>query len=139
MSSHLYPNVRLSKTLQKHSESEKLVQDVTDRFMSGIGGMEKLKLQGKMQDVVREICLVVENLVPKKNKQKLDKKQIVLDICSKLFKDLSPVEKEQISRTIDFVVSLGLKRVSRVRRAASWLLSLVCTPNERELRLPKDA
>jgi hypothetical protein len=111
---------------------------VVERFLSGIGNMEKLKQEGKTQDVVHEICVIVENQVPKKNKQKLDKKQIVFHICSKLFKDLSPVEKEQISRTIDFVCSLKLKRVGRFRRALSWAAALVCSPKD-ELRLPKDA
>jgi hypothetical protein len=135
MSSQLYPNVRLSKTLQKHSVQEKLVQDVVDRFLSGIGGLDKLKAQGKMQDVVHEICIIIENQVPKKNKQKLDKKQIVQEICEKLFKDLAVPDKEQISWTIDFVVSLGLKRAGRFRRFISWLAALVCTPNEGSQKL----
>lgn len=64
------------------------------------------------------ICKVVENSVVKK--QKIDKKQLVLDVFKILFA-LSPAELLSLDASIEFLHSNGLiSKVKVVKKAVHW-------------------
>jgi hypothetical protein len=129
MSKSLF-NIKLSKSLQKHGAQEKLVQDISDHFLAGVGNMAKLQKDEKMVDMVEDICQIVESELPRKNKLRINKKDVVLSIFSRLFPDMSDLDKTQLNRDIERFVKHGLKRVSRLRRLFRWAMSLVCAPKD---------
>ena len=119
----LYPGLKLSNNLAGLSEKQYIVDEIKDRFLAGFGSVQDLK--NEREDITRQICLIIEQMVPAGNPMKLDKKQICLDVLKKLF-DLTPPEVLASARTIDFVCSLGLKKISRFRRFRRWLMRFFC-------------
>jgi hypothetical protein len=129
-STELYPNLKLSKSLSSHAETQRIVQETADRFLC-LGGLDKLKNDGRLQDLTHEICLVIEQIIPTGNPQKLDKKEIVVEIVKKLFPDLGQLECAQLSKSIDFIVSLGLKKITRCKRFRRWLRNIFSCSSSR--------
>ena len=68
-------------------------------------------------------CKIVENVVVKK--QKIDKKQLVLDLFKQLF-NLQPAELQVLDSAIEFLHSNGLiSKVKVVKKAKSWFAKKV--------------
>jgi len=131
MATEVFPNVRLSSSLKKHAVRQSIVDEIADRFLAGISNLEKIRTDGQMLSLVKDICVVLENRCPKNNRTglQLDKKQMAIDILKRIFKDsdLSPAELLQVNSNINFIVESGLKRVKKWRRFRRWFLSLFCS------------
>jgi hypothetical protein len=79
----ILPNVPLQGIIQSHFTSEVIKKEIQDRLLH-IPNIDFLK--GTIQ-MVSLVCNMVEELTPanNRNKGKLDKKQMALDILAKLF------------------------------------------------------
>ena len=118
---------KLSKSIVRNCTAEKLVQDVYDHFISCGTNVAMLKSQGKLVDLLEDVCSIVELSVPKNSK--IDKKLTVMSILLKLYPEFTESERLANSRDIEYYVKHSLKAVGRARRLARWVKSLVCSLN----------
>jgi len=75
-----------------------IVEDIKNKGF--VSTMAELKLH---PDLVKYICVLVENSIHNNKKKKIDKKQLVIDVLSDLFA-LSVPDKEVISKAIDHLI-----------------------------------
>jgi len=125
-------NVRLSKSIVKHGATERLVADISDHFLAGIGNLSKIKETGLL-DLVEDVCSVIEARVPQNNPQRINKHEVAMAIFLRLFpENLTQIETMQLAKDVKFYAKHGLKHIGRFRRLARYLKSLVCSlKNER--------
>ena len=99
---NILPHVKMSGLVLKHYSYEKAVIKVSDKLKS-IDNLDALK--GTVQ-VTSLVCRCVEELVKAGNPNKVDKKNMVLEILNEVFK-LNPVETALIGKSIDYLIEDG--------------------------------
>ena len=107
----ILPNVPLQGIIQSHFSSEVIKTGIQDRLLH-IPNIDFLK--GTIQ-MVSLVCNMVEELTPanNRNKGKLDKKQMALDILAKLF-ELTQLEIGISGKNIDYLIdSKAIRRAGK--------------------------
>ena len=98
----------LKNNMDKHNIYYSLLKLVTEKIRL-IPNYEILKNE---IELVLLVCNIIENVVKKNNKTKIDKKQLVIDIFSSVF-GLSPPDILSLKITIDFLFNNKLiKQIS---------------------------
>ena len=98
----------LKNNMDKHNIYYSLLKLVTEKIRL-IPNYEILKNE---IELVLLVCNIIENVVKKNNKTKIDKKQLVIDIFSGVF-GLSPTDIISLKITIDFLFNNKLiKQIS---------------------------
>jgi len=115
----------LSKSISHNCTAERLVQDISDHFLASNANVALLKTQGKLSDLIDDICSIVELECGKHSK--IDKKSCVMQVLLKLYPDFTDSEKMSNSRDIEHFVKHGLKHVGRCRRLARFIKSFFCS------------
>ena len=75
--------------------------------------------------MVSLVCNMIEELTPanNRNKGKLDKKQMALDILAKLF-ELTQLEIGISGKSIDYLIdSKAIKRAGKCKKSLNWMKS----------------
>jgi hypothetical protein len=115
----ILPNVPLQGIIQSHFSSEVIKKEIQDRLLH-IPNIDFLK--GTIQ-MVSLVCNMVEELTPahNRNKDKLDKKQMALDILAKLF-ELTQLELGNSGKSIDYLFDAGaIKRAGKCKKSMNWI------------------
>lgn len=112
--------IQLEGIVGQHYSSEVLKKEICDRLLH-IPNLDMLK--GTIQ-MVQLVCNMLETLTApgnRKKKNKLDKKQLALDILTKLF-DLSPLEAGVAGKSIDYLIDSGaIRRAGKIKKSVHWL------------------
>ena len=115
-------DVGFKNTLKKHNLVFSLIEQVAEKIKS-VPQFEKLRVE---IELVKTVCLIVENMIPKKNKkakQPIDKKMLVVDALSAVF-SYSDQEKGLIISLIDFLFTNDLiKRLPFHKLAKNYLIA----------------
>jgi hypothetical protein len=117
----ILPNVPLQGIIQSHFSSEVIKKEIQDRLLH-IPNIDFLK--GTIQ-MVSLVCNMVEELTPanNRNKGKLDKKQMALDILAKLF-ELTQLEIGISGKNIDYLIdSKAIRRAGKCKKSMNWMKS----------------
>jgi hypothetical protein len=122
----ILPHLKLSGIVQQHYLSESIKQSILDRLQH-IPNIDSLK--GTIQ-MVSSVANCVEELTRPNNRnssEKVDKKQIALDVLTKLF-GLNAIEVALAGKSIDYLIDAHL--ISRagtlkkgMRKARNFLRS----------------
>ena len=107
---YIQPKNSLNRSIQK--------AEIVDKIIKRVQSMPDFKNYKDDLEVLLFVCMLVEHLViNKKNKEKMDKKDIVVSAYTKLFGQ--NVNIETISKNIDFLFEN--KRIKKVS-----FISIVC-------------
>ena len=99
-------------------KKQQLLQDLLVHLRAKIAEYPATHNLKGCSEFVLYCCKIVENVVVKK--QKIDKKQLVLDVFKILFA-LSPAELLSLDASIEFLHSNGLiSKVKVVKKAVNW-------------------
>jgi len=82
-----------------------------------------------MIDIIEDVCSIVELSVSLANKDKVDKKAVVMSVLDRLYPESSPNEKLEYSKLIEYYVKHGLQAVSRFKRFRRYISSFFCSLN----------
>ena len=117
-------DVGFKNSLKKHNIVYSLIEQVSEKIKQ-IPQHEKLRVE---IELVKNVCLIVENMVSKKNKkskQPIDKKQLVVDALTAVF-SYSEQEKGLIISLIDFLFNNDqIKRLPYYKLAKNLFISFV--------------
>jgi len=101
-------------------KKQQLLQDLLVHLRAKIQEYPATHNLKSCNEFVLYCCKIVENSVVKK--QKIDKKQLVLDVFKILF-NLQPLEITALDASIEFLHSNGLiSKVKVVKKARAWFL-----------------
>ena len=115
----ILPNLPLTGIIKNHYTAEVIKQTIMDR----IGHIPNLELLRGTVQLISLICNMIEELTkPKNSKRKeLDKKEIALQILSKLF-EISELEKGIAGKNIEYLIdSKAIKRSGKVKKARRYM------------------
>ena len=102
------PDIYLKNNTDKHNIYYSLLKLITDKIRL-IPNYELLRNE---TELILLVCNIIENLIKQGNKNKVDKKKLVIDVFSTVF-GLSLTEIEALKITIDFLFNNKLiKRIS---------------------------
>lgn len=102
------PDIYLKNNIDKHNIYYSLLKLITDKIRL-IPNYELLRNE---TELILLVCNIIENLIKQGNKNKVDKKKLVIDVFSTVF-GLSITEIEALKITIDFLFNNKLiKRIS---------------------------
>ena len=102
--------VKIHGTLQKHD----LVYSTMLKISNKVKELPNYDLLKLNHDLTAYVCSLIETLI--KKKYQVDKKEIAMQILTDLF-NLNADEIDQLSKQIDFLISIGvIKRISYYRR-----------------------
>jgi hypothetical protein len=123
------PNVKFKNNLSKHNIVYSLIEQISEKIKL-IPQHEKLRTE---IELVKTCCNIVENLVQRKNKkqkQPINKKQLVVDALSIVFNYSEP-EKELVFSLIDYLFNNDqIKRFSYYKLSKQFLSSIIQTKNK---------
>ena len=97
------PDIKFKNNLSKHNIVYSLIDQISEKIKL-IPEYEKIRVE---IELVKTVCNIVENYVKNKNskdKNKVDKKQLVMDSLHRVF-NYNENEKQIISAMIDFLIS----------------------------------
>lgn len=118
----IVPEIGFKNSLKKHNIVYSLIEQVVERIKS-VPSFEKLRVE---IELVKTVCNIVENMIPKKNKkakQPIDKKMLVVDALSAVF-SYNEQEKGLIISLIDFLFTNDLiKRLPFHKLAKNYLIA----------------
>jgi hypothetical protein len=123
------PNIKFKNNLSKHNIVYSLIEQISEKIKL-IPQHEKLRTE---IELVKTCCNIVENLVQRKNKkqkQPIDKKQLVIDALTVVF-NYNEQEKALIYSLIDYLFNNEqIKRFSYSKLTRNFLSSIVQTKNK---------
>lgn len=123
------PNVKFKNNLSKHNIVYSLIEQISEKIKL-IPQHEKLRTE---IELVKTCCNIVENLVQRKNKkqkQPIDKKQLVVDALNIVFNYSDP-EKALVFSLIDYLFNNDqIKRFSYYKLSKQFLSSIIQTKNK---------
>ena len=90
--------ITIKNSLEKHTLYYNLLDDIIKKLSTEIKSIDKLRLDPELSLL---ICNLVENSIKAGNKNKIDKKQLAIQILTQIF-NLSDSEQVIISQQIDF-------------------------------------
>jgi hypothetical protein len=105
----IIPDVCLKNNLEKHFMVNNTVASLCEK-LNTIQNISRLVLDPELTLLV---CNLVENTVGDNRKKQLDKKEMVVQILSNLFPELTNEQKESLRTQIQFLFENG--RIKRVR------------------------
>ena len=116
------PEIGFKNSLKKHNVVYSLIEQVAEKIKN-IPQYERLRTE---IELVKTVCLIVENMISKKNKkakQPIDKKQLVVDALSAVFNH-NEQEKSLIISLIDFLFNNDqIKRQSYYKLGKNLLVA----------------
>ena len=114
--------ITIKNSLQKHTLYYNLLDDIVKKLSTEIKSIDKLRLDPELSLL---ICNLVENSIKTGNKNKIDKKQLVIQILAQLF-NLNDSEQVIISQQIDFLIANNkIKKVKMLKNAKNFLSALL--------------
>ena len=123
------PDIKFKNNLSKHNIVYSLIDQISDKIKL-IPEYEKIRIE---IELVKCVCNIVENYVKKKNskdKNKVDKKQLVIDTLSKVF-NYTDQEKNLVSSLIDYLFNnTQIKKSSFYKLSKNFLISFAKKQNK---------
>ena len=122
----ILPEIKFKNNLSKHNIVFSLIEKIAEKIKL-IPQYEKIRVE---IELVKTVCNIVENYVQKNNskdKNKVDKKQLVIDALTLVFIYSEP-EKVLIASLIDFLFSNSqIKKSSFYKLSKNFILSYIKT------------
>ena len=100
--SQINPQKLKNLSINNSGKSTILKNEIIDFILKDIQKIPNCQILKNDVEVLLHICNLIENLISK-NKQKIDKKQLVIDIMSQVFYLNSDVEKDAVAKQIQFL------------------------------------
>ena len=100
--SQINPQKLKHLSINNSGKSTILKNEIIDFILKDIQKIPNSQILKNDVEVLLHICNLIENLISK-NKQKIDKKQLVIDIMSQVFYLNSDVEKDAVAKQIQFL------------------------------------
>lgn len=122
----ILPEIKFKNNLSKHNIVFSLIEQIAEKIKL-IPQYEKIRVE---IELVKTVCNIVENYVQKNNskdKNKVDKKQLVIDALTLVFIYSEP-EKVLIASLIDFLFNNSqIKKSSFYKLSKNFILSYIKT------------
>ena len=122
----ILPEIKFKNNLSKHNIVFSLIEKIAEKIKL-IPQYEKIRVE---IELVKTVCNIVENYVQKNNskdKNKVDKKQLVIDALTLVFIYSEP-EKVLIASLIDFLFNNSqIKKSSYYKLSKNFILSYIKT------------
>jgi hypothetical protein len=122
----ILPEIKFKNNLSKHNIVFSLIEKIAEKIKL-IPQYEKIRVE---IELVKTVCNIVENYVQKNNskdKNKVDKKQLVIDALTLVFIYSEP-EKVLIASLIDFLFNNSqIKKSSFYKLSKNFILSYIKT------------
>ena len=100
--SQINPQKLKNLSINNSSKSTILKNEIMDFILKDIQKIPNFQMLKNDVEILLHICNLIENLISK-NKQKIDKKQLVIDIMCQVFYLNSDVEKDAVAKQIQFL------------------------------------
>ena len=124
------PDIHFKNNLKKHNVVFSLIEKIAEKIKL-IPQYEKLRVE---IELVKTVCNIVENMVVKKNKkqkQPINKKELVVDALSLVF-SYNEQEKQLIYSLIDYLFNNEqIKRLGYYKLAKNLLVSFTKTKSQK--------
>ena len=122
----ILPEIKFKNNLSKHNIVFSLIEKIAEKIKL-IPQYEKIRVE---IELVKTVCNIVENYVQKNNskdKNKVDKKQLVIDALTLVFIYSEP-EKVLIASLIDYLFNNSqIKKSSYYKLSKNFILSYIKT------------
>ena len=121
----ILPEIKFKNNLSKHNIVYSLIEQITEKIKL-IPQYEKIRIE---IELVKCVCNIIENYVKKnsKEKNKIDKKQLVIDSLNNVF-NYTEQEKSLVGSLIDFLFNNNqIKKSSFYKLSKNFILSYVKT------------
>ena len=123
------PDIKFKNNLSKHNIVYSLIDQISEKIKL-IPEYEKIRVE---IELVKTVCNIVENYVKNKNskdKNKVDKKQLVIDTLTKVF-NYSEQEKNLVSSLIDYLFNNSqIKKMSYYKLSKNFLIAFTKKQNK---------
>ena len=123
------PDIKFKNNLSKHNIVYSLIDQISEKIKL-IPEYEKIRIE---IELVKCVCNIVENYVKKKNskdKNKVDKKQLVIDTLAKVF-NYTEQEKNLVSSLIDYLFNNSqIKKMSYYKLSKNFLIAFTKKQNK---------
>ena len=114
--------ITIKNSLEKHTLYYNLLDDIIKKLSTEIKSIDKLRLDPELSLL---ICNLVENSIKAGNKNKIDKKQLAIQILTQIF-NLSDSEQVIISQQIDFLIANNkIEKVKMITNVKNFLSALL--------------
>ena len=114
--------ITIKNSLEKHTLYYNLLDDIVKKLSTEIKSIDKLRLDPELTLL---ICNLIENSITTGNKNKIDKKELVIKILTQLF-NLNDTEQTIISQQIDFLIAnYKIKKVKMIKNVKNFLSALL--------------
>ena len=114
--------ITIKNSLEKHTLYYNLLDGIIKKLSTEIKSIDKLRLDPELSLL---ICNLVENSIKAGNKNKIDKKQLAIQILTQIF-NLSDSEQVIISQQIDFLIANNkIKKVKMITNVKNLLSALL--------------
>ena len=100
--SQINPQKIQSLSINNTGKSTILKNEIMDFILKDIQKIPNFQTLKNDVEILLHLCNLIENLISK-NKQKIDKKQLIIDIMAQVFYLNSDAEKDTISKQIQFL------------------------------------
>ena len=122
----ILPEIKFKNNLSKHNIVFSLIEQIAEKIKL-IPQYEKIRVE---IELVKTVCNIVENYVQKNNskdKNKVDKKQLVIDALTLVYIFSEP-EKVLIASLIDYLFNNSqIKKSSYYKLSKNFILSYIKT------------
>ena len=122
----ILPEIKFKNNLSKHNIVYSLIEQITEKIKQ-IPQYEKIRIE---IELVKCVCNIIENYVQKNNskqKNKIDKKQLVIDSLNNVF-NYTEQERNLVGSLIDFLFNNNqIKKSSFYKLSKNFILSYVKT------------
>ena len=123
------PDIKFKNNLSKHNIVYSLIDQISEKIKL-IPEYQKIRVE---IELVKTVCNIVENYVKKKNskdRNKVDKKQLVIDTLAKVF-NYTEQEKNLVSSLIDYLFNNSqIKKMSYYKLSKNFLIAFTKKQNK---------
>jgi hypothetical protein len=122
--SQINPQKLKSLCINNSGKSTILKNEIMDFILKDIQKIPNYQSLKNEVEILLHICNLIENLISK-NKQKIDKKKLVLDIMAQVFHFNSDSEKEGLEKQIQFLYDNKLiTKVTKFKQVAKKVFAV---------------
>jgi hypothetical protein len=122
--SQINPQKLKSLCINNSGKSTILKNEIMDFILKDIQKIPNYQSLKNEVEILLHICNLIENLISK-NKQKIDKKKLVLDIMAQVFCCNSDSEKEVLEKQIQFLYDNKLiTKVTKFKQVAKKVFAV---------------
>jgi hypothetical protein len=122
--SQINPQKLKNLSINNSSKSTILKNEIMDFILKDIQKIPNFQMLKNDVEILLHICNLIENLISK-NKQKIDKKQLVIDIMCQVFYLNSDVEKDAVAKQIQFLYDNKLiTKVTKFNQVAKKFIAV---------------